>query len=65
MPPNDPSPPRAIFQATCGPVHASTTRPVVSSTTTSAICPAAPDHALTSHVRESALKSADVVGSGG
>jgi hypothetical protein len=40
LPPNAPSYPRAIFHATCGPVHASVTRPLRSSTRPSAICPA-------------------------
>jgi len=65
LPPKAPVRPRAIFQATCGPVHASATRPLVSSTMTSAICPASPDHALTTQVRGSGLNVAEVVGLGG
>ena len=37
LPPNAPGPPRAIFQATWGPVQASVTLPVSSSTRPSAI----------------------------
>ena len=48
LPPNEPSPPRAIFHATCGPVHASVTGRVVSSTTACATCPASPDQTFTS-----------------
>src|SRR2546426_4804075 len=40
LPPNAPSYPRAIFHATCGPVHASVTRVVLSSTFPVAITPA-------------------------
>jgi hypothetical protein len=40
--PNAPSYPRAMFQATCGPVHASSTVCVESVTFTSAISPASP-----------------------
>jgi hypothetical protein len=40
VPPNAPGDPRAIPQATCAPVHASVTAPVVSSTLPSAISPA-------------------------
>jgi hypothetical protein len=38
--PNAPSEPRAIRQATCGPVHASVTSPVASSTFALTISPA-------------------------
>ena len=65
FPPNAPCRPRAICQATCGPVRTSDTRPVVSSIITWAICPASPDHAFTTHVRVSGLNVASVVGSGG
>ena len=40
FPPKAPSEPRAIFQATCGPVHASVTRPEESLTLPVAISPA-------------------------
>ena len=39
-PPNAPLPPRAIFQATCAPVHASVMRAARSSTRPDAISPA-------------------------
>jgi len=54
-----------MWYATCGPVHASVTRPVVSSTTASAICPARPDQTLTSQVLVVGSNVADVVGSDG
>jgi len=41
-------PPRAIVQATCGPVHASVTAPVTSSTLPFAISPASLSETLTS-----------------
>ena len=50
MPPNAPGPPRAIFHATCGPVHASSTAPVASSTVPVAISPALPEKTLTVQV---------------
>ena len=65
FPPKEPSPPRAIFHATCGPVHASFTTPVRSSTTACTTCPARPDHAFTTHSRRSGRNVADVVGPGG
>jgi hypothetical protein len=65
LPPNAPAPPRAIVQATCGPVHASLTRPVPSSTFPSTIWPASPDHAFTTHSSVAGRYSASVVGSGG
>src|SRR5207247_5585625 len=65
FPPNASGLPRAIFHATCGPVQASVTRPVRSSTVTRAISPASPDHAFTDHVREVESKVASVVGFGG
>jgi hypothetical protein len=46
-PPNAPRPPRAIFHATCGPVHASVTAPLASSSLPVAISPASPDHTFT------------------
>ena len=54
FPPNAPGLPRAIFQATCGPVHASLTAPR-SVTVPVAISPARPDQTWTAHVR--ALRS--------
>ena len=48
LPPNAPGPPRAMRHATCGPVQASVTMPVVSSTRPVAISPAGPDHTFTS-----------------
>jgi hypothetical protein len=62
-PPKAPGEPRAIFHATCGPVHASTTVPVASSTLPVAISPAAPDQTLTVHVPF--WNVASVVGFGG
>ena len=47
FPPNAPGLPRAIFQATCGPVQASVTAPLVSSTLPVAISPASPHQMLT------------------
>ena len=64
-PPNAPAPPRAIVQATCGPVHASRTRPEPSSTLPSTICPASPDHTFTTHSSDAARYSASVCGFGG
>src|SRR5437016_1067814 len=63
VPPNAPFVPRAIFHATCGPVHASVTAPVASSTDPVAISPAAPDQTLTVHVPFAYVAS--VVGFGG
>ena len=51
LPPNAPDPPRAIFHATCGPVQASVTAPLASSTRPLAISPALPDHTPTSQSR--------------
>jgi hypothetical protein len=48
-PPNAPGEPRAIPHATCGPVHASTTAPLESSTVPCAISPAAPHQIFTVH----------------
>src|SRR5690242_248825 len=50
VPPKAPFVPRAIFHATCGPVHASVTAPVTSSTVPVAISPAAPENTLTVHL---------------
>ena len=61
FPPNAPGPPRAIFHATCGPVHASETRPVRSSTRPSAICPASPHQTRTCHALRSSSYSACTV----
>ena len=49
-PPKAPLPPRAIFHATCGPVHASVTTPLASSTVPSAISPAFPHQILTAQL---------------
>ena len=49
VPPKAPGEPRAIPQATCGPVHASTTLPSASSTLPSAISPASPHQIFTVH----------------
>ena len=49
FPPNAPDCPRAIAHATCGPVHASVTAPVRSSTRPVAISPAGPDQTFTFH----------------
>jgi len=49
-PPNAPVYPRAIFHATCGPVHASVTTPVWSSTRPVATSPALPDQTFTVQV---------------
>ena len=51
--PNDPFAPRAIVQATWGPVHASVTRPVASSTLASTTWPASSrlDQTLTVQTR--------------
>ena len=46
-PPKAPGTPRAIFHATCGPVHASVTLASWSSTLPVAISPALPDHTPT------------------
>ena len=48
VPPNAPLPPRAIVQATWGPVHASVTAPRTSSTMPLAISPALVSDTLTS-----------------
>ena len=50
FPPNAPSYPRAIFHATCGPVHASVTRPEASATLPVAISPASRHQTWTVHV---------------
>ena len=42
VPPKAPGPPRAIPQATCGPVQAEVTTPVASTTVPVAISPAGP-----------------------
>ena len=47
VPPKAPGDPRAIPHATCGPVHASVTARVESSTVPCAISPAAPHQILT------------------
>ena len=65
LPPNEPTRPRAMPQATCGPVHASETRPSPSSTLPRAICPASPDQTLTVQRRVAASNVASVVGSAG
>jgi hypothetical protein len=57
LPPKAPFEPRAIFQATCGPVQASVTRPVLSFTRPIATSPALPDQAFTSHQRRSGWSS--------
>src|SRR4029450_192469 len=64
-PPNEPGRPRAIFHATWGPVHACVTRPVRSSTVTSATSPALPDQALTVQSRVLESNVGSVVGWGG
>src|SRR5947207_8776461 len=56
LPPNAPLPPRAIFQATCGPVHASVTVFVASSTRPVATSPAGPDQILIVQLRYFELK---------
>jgi hypothetical protein len=70
VPPNAPSLPRAIVQATCGPVQASVTRLVTSSTFPLAISPARlsntptlqqPPCAPSPHFVESPSYDADVV----
>src|SRR5436190_8519377 len=63
VPPNAPGDPRAIVHATCGPVHASRTVPVASSTLPVAISPAAPDQTLTVHAPSENVAS--VTGWGG
>ena len=65
FPPNAPAPPRAIDQATCGPVQASFTSPVRSSTFPSTIWPALPDQAFTTHSSAAGWYSASVAGFGG
>ena len=65
LPPNAPAPPRAIDQATCGPVQASFTSPVRSSTFPSTIWPALPDQAFTTHSSAAGRYSASVAGFGG
>ena len=62
-PPNAPGDPRAIFHATCGPVHASVTTPWTSSTLPVAISPALPEKTFTVHVPFA--KVASVTGFGG
>ena len=47
LPPKAPGYPRAIFHATCGPVQASVTAPLWSSTWPVAISPALPHQTLT------------------
>jgi hypothetical protein len=61
--PNAPLPPRAIDQATCGPVRASVTRALSSSTVALTICPASgrEDQTLTSHTPSSSSKVASFV----
>ena len=49
VPPNAPGEPRAIPHATCGPVNASVTAPVASTTVPWAISPAFPHQILTVH----------------
>ena len=49
VPPNAPGEPRAIPHATCGPVHASLTAPVASTTVPCAISPAVPHQIFTVH----------------
>ena len=51
LPPKAPLPPRAIAQATCGPVKASVTIALRSSTRPPAICPALPDQTFASQSR--------------
>ena len=60
-PPNAPGTPRAIFQATCGPVHASVTVAVWSSTLPTATSPAFPDHTPTVHAPVFGSKVAAVI----
>jgi hypothetical protein len=69
VPPNAPSPPRAIDHATCGPVHASMTTFVTSSTFPFATSPAflsktltfqQPPRAASPHFEESDSKDAEV-----
>src|SRR3954454_2370889 len=60
VPPKAPLEPRAMRQATWGPVHASVTAPVRSSTVPVAISPAAPDQTFT--VQRPASYVASVVG---
>ena len=62
-PPNAPFVPRAIPHATWGPVNASVTSPLASSTVPFAISPAAPDHTFT--VQSPRLYVASVWGFGG
>ena len=62
-PPNAPLSPRAIPHATCGPVNASVTSPLASSTVPFAISPAAPDQTFT--VQSPRLYVASVSGFGG
>ena len=65
VPPNAPGLPRAIPHATCGPVHASVTCAVASSTRPVATSPALPHHTFTCHERVSAFHSAAVVSPNG
>src|SRR3954467_13034574 len=62
-PPKAPGIPRAIPHATCGPVHASRTEPVTSSTFPVATSPAFPDQTLT--VQVPSAYDASVCGFGG
>ena len=64
FPPNAPGLPRAIFQATCGPVQASVTAPR-SVTFPVAISPACPHHTCTVQSRVLRSNVASVGGSGG
>ena len=65
LPPKDPTRPRAMLHATCGPVRACETRPSPSSTVPWAISPARPDHTLTVQRRVALSKVASVCGFGG
>jgi len=60
LPPKAPSPPLAIVQATCGPVHADVTFPERSSTVPVAISPAGPDQTFNVHARVAASKRPSV-----
>src|SRR5918911_3399750 len=62
-PPNAPLYPRAIFHATCGPVHASSTAPLWSSTRPVAISPAAP-HQIFTVQQPCSVPALHLVGSG-
>ena len=52
VPPKAPEYPRAIFHATCAPVHASRTKPFASSTRPEAISPALPHQTFTSQASD-------------